>query len=196
MPSRDELVDARREGLANAGNAGQPPLTDDHVDVAFELADRTRGVLIGACLKGVRASQLQQAADLIQNARDLSLIHGLPSLSELPVSRGELREKRQVASVASLGVCGGGGSGAERSYTGASLAESSNGCMPFSFLASHFLQSKCTAIHATSSFSPKMASQVSRSGRSSASRICRPPIAQRRSPARAATSSQRYMKAL
>src|SRR5260370_40273641 len=145
MPSRDELVDARREGLADARDAGQPPLTDDHVDVALELADRTRGVLVGACLEGIRDGQLQQAANLIQNARNLRLIHGLPSLSELPASRGEQREKRQVASVASLGVRGGGGAAAERAYTGASPAEGPDGGRPFSVLASPLSPAKCTA---------------------------------------------------
>ncbi len=73
----DDLLDLLREVLADAGDVGQRRAAlHERFDVAAQFADGARGVPVGAHPERVRALDVEQIGDLVEDRLDGSVVAG------------------------------------------------------------------------------------------------------------------------
>ncbi len=78
MAGGDQLADLEVEGLADAGQLGEPVIGHDGVYVLAEVCDGARGVVVGAGLVDVFAAQFEYEPDALEDVRDFGVGHPRP----------------------------------------------------------------------------------------------------------------------
>src|SRR5260370_42368542 len=102
MAGRNQGGDFFMERSADAADLFEPACGHQFIQVAFQLLESARGIVVGQAPKRILALQLQEGADLIEDRRDLVLVHEESPLSRERGSKTEDQRLRGLQSSISI----------------------------------------------------------------------------------------------